>query len=169
MLYVCEICGETYISDEAAANCPYCGVKRNFQKPYREAKVKFNIELTEKDRGFVTKALDVEVSNAAFYTCAANSVKDFEGKYLFKNLAKVEHHHAKVWKKILKMENLPVGDDTCSVDYKEDLQESHDREDSAIKFYEQACKNADDSWIKTIFMAFVDVEQDHLKLSEERL
>ena len=52
---------------------------------------------------------------------------------------------------------------------KDNLEESHARETRAIEFYRQAAAESANERIKQLFTAFVEVETDHLKLSEERL
>ena len=168
-LWRCEICGDPYIGDGAPDNCPFCGAKKKHIKEFKDANVNFDVELNEKDKANAEHALEVEISNAAFYFCAAEKVSDIEGKKLFKALGKVEAEHASVWKKILKLDEIPKGSDTCSVDYKEDLEDSHARETRAIEFYKKAAEESKNEKVKEIFEAFVEVETDHLKLSEERL
>lgn len=168
-LWRCEICGDPYIGDEAPANCPFCGAKGKYIKEFKKAKVNFDVELTEKDNANVERALQVEISNSTFYFCASGKVKDIEGQKLFKALGKVEGEHADIWKKILKLKQIPSGKDTCSTEYKEDLKDSHARETRAIEFYSQAAAESKNERIKQIFKALVEVETDHLKLSEERL
>jgi len=168
-LWRCEICGDPYIGDEAPSNCPFCGAKRKYMKEFNEAKVNFDVNLNEKDKANAEYALKVEVSNTAFYFCAAKQVKELEGQKLFKALGKVEAEHASVWKKILKLDDVPKGDDTCSPEYKADLEDSHARETKAIEFYKKAAKESENEIVKKIFEAFVEVETDHLLLSEERL
>lgn len=168
-LWRCEICGDPYIGDEAPANCPFCGAKQKFIKEFNEADVNFDVELNEKDKANAEHALQVEVSNTAFYFCAAKKVKELEGQKLFKALGKVEAEHADVWKKILKLDSVQEGNDPCSEDYKEDLEDSHKRETRAIEFYKKAAEESENERVKQIFEAFVEVETDHLKLSEERL
>jgi len=168
-LFRCEICGDPYIGDEAPANCPFCGAKQKFIKEFKDAKVNFDVELNEKDKANVEHALKVEISNAAFYSCASGKVNELEGQKMFKALGKVEAEHASVWKKILKLDSIPPGDDKCSESYKEDLEDSHKRETRAIEFYKKAAEESENERVKQIFEAFVEVETDHLKLSEERL
>jgi len=168
-LFRCEICGDPYIGDEAPANCPFCGAKRRYMKEFADAKAEFTVKLSDKDRANAEQALAVEVSNAAFYFCAAEKVAELEGKKLFKALGKVEAEHASVWKKILKLDETPNADDQCSADYKTDLEDSHARETRAIKFYRRAAAESDNARVREIFEAFVEVETDHLQLSEERL
>ncbi|MBU0501891.1 MAG: ferritin [bacterium] len=168
-LWVCEICGDPYIGAAPPANCPFCGAYKKYIKEAKEVKVNFNVELNQKDRANAEHALQVEISNAAFYFCAAEKTDNAEGKLLFKALGKVEAEHASVWKKILKLGSIEKGDDPCHVSNKENLEDSHARETKAIGFYRQAAKEAQNARVKEIFEAFVEVETDHLGLSEERL
>jgi len=168
-LWRCEICGDPYVGDEAPANCPFCGAKKEYIKEAKEAEVNFDVSLNEKDKANAEKALEVEISNAAFYFCAAEKTDDPEGKLLFKALGKVEAEHASVWKKILKLDKAPDGDEECSASNKENLENSHAREKRAIEFYKKAAAESSDERVKEIFEAFVEVETDHLQLSEERL
>ncbi len=168
-LWRCEICGDPYIGEEPPANCPFCGTHRRYIKEAKDAKAEFDLKLNEKDRSNVLKALDVEISNAHFYFCAAESTENDEGKLLFRALGKVEKEHASIWKKILKIsEDIPKIE-KCSKTNKENLEESHKRETNAIKFYAEAAKESENKRIRIIFEALVEVETDHLRLSEERL
>lgn len=170
-LFRCKICGDPYIGTEAPKRCPFCGAYEKFiveAKDYRET---FDVELNEKDKANAEHALEVEISNAEFYFCASAKAKDDETKNLFKALAKVEAEHASIWKKILKLDKVDISkeSDECSTENKENLQESHDREDKAITFYAQAAAESENPRLRQIFGALVQVETDHLKLSEERL
>ncbi|MDZ7798681.1 MAG: hypothetical protein U5L76_03640 [Patescibacteria group bacterium] len=51
----------------------------------------------------------------------------------------------------------------------DNLKESHERETRAIEFYRQAAAEAENERVKEIFEAFIEVETDHLHLSEERI
>jgi rubrerythrin len=168
-LWRCEICGDPYIGESPPDNCPFCGAHKKYIKEAKESKVNFDVELKEKDKANVERALQVEVGNAAFYFCAAEKTDNPEGKLLFKALGKVEKEHASVWRKILKLDSIPKGDDQCHVSNKENLEDSHARETRAIEFYRKATQESENQRLKQIFEAFVEVETDHLKLSEERL
>lgn len=168
-LWRCEICGDPYIGGAPPANCPFCGVPEKYIKEAKQAKVNFDANLNEKDKANVEYALKTEISNAAFYFCAAQKTDNAEGKLLFKALGKVETEHASVWKKILKLKELTNGNDACHVSNKENLEDSHARETRAIEFYKKAAQESQNARVKEIFEAFVAVETDHLNLSEERL
>ena len=168
-LWRCEICGDPYIGDETPSNCPFCGARRKYIKEFKNAKVNFDVELNDKDKANAEYALQVEISNTAFYFCAAKKVQEIEGQKLFKALGKVEAEHASIWKKILKLDSMPDGNDSCSAEYKDDLEDSHTRETKAIEFYKKAAEESINKRVKEIFVALVEVETDHLLLSEERL
>ncbi|MBW2999279.1 ferritin [Candidatus Woesearchaeota archaeon] len=168
-LWRCEICGDPYIGETAPDDCPFCGANKKHIKEAKEADVNFDVELNEKDKANAERALEVEVSNAAFYFCAAKKTDDEEGKLLFKALGKVEAEHASIWRKILKLDTTPTGEEPCHTENKENLQESHDRETRAIDFYKKAAEESENERVKQIFEALVEVETDHLELSEERL
>ena len=168
-LWRCEICGDPYIGEEPPANCPFCGAHRKDIKETKEAEVNFDVELNNVDKGNAEHALEVEISNAAFYFCAKEKTDDEEGKLLFKALGKVEAEHASIWKKILKLDKIPEGNDSCHVSNKENLEESHTRETRAIEFYKKAAEEAENKRVKQIFEALVEIETDHLELSEQRL
>ncbi|MBU0629144.1 MAG: ferritin [Nanoarchaeota archaeon] len=168
-LWRCEICGDPYVGERPPTNCPFCGAKTLYIKEAKQAKVSFDVELNEKDKANAEHALQVEVSNAAFYFCAAKKTDEEEGKLLFKALGKVEAEHAAIWRKILKLDKVPEGHDPCHVSNKENLEDSHARETRAIEFYKQAAVESQSERLKQIFTALVEIETDHLHLSEERL
>lgn len=168
-LWRCLICGDPYIGENPPDNCPFCGAHKRFIKEAKEAEVIFVVELNDKDKANVEHALEVEISNAAFYFCAAEKTDDTEGKLLFKALGKVEAEHASIWKKILKLSSIPKGDEPCHASNKENLEDSHARETRAIEFYRKAAAESENERVKEIFEALVEVETDHLHLSEERL
>lgn len=169
-LWRCKVCGDPYVGIAPPNRCPFCGAYENFIVEAKDFKETFDVELNEKDKANAEKALEVEISNAQFYFCAANKTDDAEGKQLFKALGKVEAEHASIWKKILKRDSIEIpGFDKCSESNQDNLQESHQREERAIKFYREAAKESENPRLRQIFGALVQVETDHLKLSEERL
>ena len=160
------------IMDGKPSRCPFCGAYEKYIQDIKDYDDTgdWDVELNETDKKNAEYALSVEVSNTLFYKCSAKKVSELDGQKLFKILAKVESEHAAVWKKILKLKEVkwePA--ETCEADYKTDLEDSHARETRAIKFYGEAAAAAENSRVKQIFEAFVEVETDHLKLSEKRL
>ncbi len=168
-LYRCEICGDAYISFHPPPNCPFCGAHIEHIKEVKEAQVNFDMQPSGKDLANADHALQVEVSNSAFYMCADNQTNDPEGKILFKALGKIEAEHASIWKKNLKLGSIKPGTDACYEENVENLKESHARETRAIDYYRKAAAETDHPRIRQIFIAPVDIEADHLHLSETRL
>ncbi len=68
----CQICGETYLGKETPDRCPYCGAAgKNLVSPaeYLDYGV---IEISEESKKGCLHALELEISNQAFYQkCAA--------------------------------------------------------------------------------------------------
>jgi len=171
-VFVCKICGEAYIGEDPPSRCPFCGVLKEYfvESTEYDDTGAWDVELNDNDKTNAEKALEVEISNNIFYKCASGKTPELDGQKLFKVLAKVELEHASVWKKILKLDKLEIPKyDKCAPEYTPNLEESHRREDRAIKFYRQAATEAQNSRVKEIFQAFVKVETDHLHLSEARL
>ena len=168
-LYRCIICGDAYIGASPPANCPFCGAHMEYIMEAKDAVVNFDVPLSAKDRANAEHALKVEISNATFYSCAAGKTDDPEGKVLFKALGKIEAEHASIWEKILKLASLPPGNETCHTENVGNLKESHARETRAIEFYRKSAAEADHPRIRQLFEALVEIETDHLFLSEERL
>ncbi len=171
-IFVCEICGEAYIGEEIPSRCPFCGAHAKYfveAKDYDDTGA-WDVELNETDKANAEKALEVEVSNTIFYKCSSKKTPELEGQKMFKILAKVEGEHASVWKKILKLDKVDFPKyDKCASEYTPNLEESHSRETRAIKFYKEAAEKSVNPRVKKIFEAFVEVETDHLHLSEQRL
>jgi len=168
-LWRCMICGDPYIGDEPPANCPFCGAHRKYITEANKAVVSFDADLSDKEKANAQTSIRKEASNAAFYFCAANKTDDAEGKLLFKALAKVEAEHATIWKKILKLDKAPGASDGCDTENVKNLQESHDRETTTIAFYKKALSETTNPRMKQILSALIEIETDHLELSEERL
>jgi rubrerythrin len=169
-VFRCKICGEAYIGEAKPTRCPFCGSYENFIVILEEYNSTYDIKLSKKDNDFVKKALDFEMSNAAFYTCAKEKTPEDQGKAMFKILSKVEAEHASIWRKILKLDKIDIPkSDACAGKFNSNLQESHDRETHAIEFYRQAAAGCEHKRLKEIFGALVQVESDHLHLSEVRL
>ena len=168
-LWRCVICGDSYVGVNPPTNCPFCGAHQELIQEAKEAVVTFEVPLTEKDRASAEHAIQVEVSNATFYACAAEKTDDAECKLLFKALGKIEAEHAAIWRKVLRLPKVPAGNETCHMENVKNLSESHERETRAIDFYKKAAAESDHDRLKQIFKALVEIETDHLYLSEVRM
>ena len=169
-VYRCKICGEGYIGDEIPSHCPFCGA-------HRERIVLANqwswpkVELTDISKKNLQEALKLEISNSEFYFCAAKKTDNEADQTMFKRLAKVEKEHADSITKLLNIEspNISRTKDMCNPVNAGNLKESHEREENAIKHYSAFLSQATEERIKEFFSAIIEIEKDHLSLTEGRI
>ncbi|WP_432821950.1 ferritin family protein [Trichloromonas sp.] len=167
-VYRCRICGDPYLGAERPSHCPFCGAHARHIVPaadYRPVPVG---DLSKKSRENLERALELEVGNSTFYRGAAQVADNEEGQALFSALAKVEAEHASVLCKILgvpKPEEL-FEPGECSPSHKENLAESHKREGRAVQLYTRFLDEATEERVKLVLGAFIEIESDHLGLSE---
>lgn len=171
-LWRCQICGDPYLGEEKPRNCPFCGAHERSLVLQRDYEDRIGVigKLTDVSRKNLEAALKLEINNTQFYTCASKKSKEDEAKNLFKALSKIESEHASLISKALGIKKPPIEEaDICGSDYKENLRESHKREERAIKNYGRFLSEATEPRAQEIFSALVIIESDHLSLSEERL
>jgi rubrerythrin len=169
----CIICGDGYIGEDKPKQCPFCGAKylilAKDWKPLEGLDMPIS-NFTEKSMENVKESLQLEISNSSFYACVSKSCNNVEGKAMFKALSKVEAEHAAIWKKVLQLSSVEIPESKdCPGDYQDQLQGSHDRETNAIEHYTKFGDEATEPRLKLLFRAIVEVETDHLGLSEERM
>ena len=87
---------------------------------------------------------------------------------MFKRLAKIEAEHASTIAKALgvKSPDISRAKTTCNLTDIDNLKESHEREATAIKRYGQFLSEATEPRIIEIFRSLIEIEKDHLSLSE---
>ena len=163
-VFVCRICGEVYIGEEAPSSCPFCGVEKKFLVLSHLWRDENNVELTEISRKNLEESLKLEISNTKFYNCIEDTSSNKEISKMFKGLRKVENEHASVFRKLLKINQDPELEEDCVDDVMVSLEDSSKREDRAVKLYEKAAGEAAEPRVKEVFLAIAKVEQDHLAL-----
>ena len=169
-VYRCKICGEGYIGDETPSHCPFCGAhKDRIVLASQWSWPKF--ELTDISRKNLEEALKLEISNSEFYFCAAKKADNEADQTMFKRLAKIEREHADTISKLLNAEGSDISKekDSCNPDNTDNLRESHEREENAIKHYSAFLSQATEERIKEFFSAIIEIEKDHLSLTEGRI
>ncbi len=103
-LFRCRICGDPYLGSEAPSFCPFCGAPQNYMVPADEYVDRNTVlNMSERSRANLEKALNLEVRNAAFYMCASACAPDLYSQAMFKALWKTESEHASVICKLLKV------------------------------------------------------------------
>ncbi len=167
-LYRCRICGDTYLGAEKPTNCPFCGAHQKLLVTAADYEPTVAGDLSRKTRENLQRVLELQVDNSSFLRGASKVADSEEGRALFSALAKVEAEHASVICRVLgvvKPEELyDIGE--CSPSHKENLAESHRREERAINLYRRLAEEEKDERVLQVLEAFVEVENDHLALSK---
>ncbi|MDD5528056.1 MAG: ferritin family protein [Patescibacteria group bacterium] len=167
-IFVCSICGEVYLGRAMPASCPFCGVTARYLKFAHDWEdVNAGVILSEKSRKNLEEAMQLELSNTAFYFCAADKLTNKEASKMFKGLAKVEREHASIFRKLLKMESASEFKEECPADPADCIEQSYQREVRAVAFYARALTEATEARIREVFEAIMNVEKDHIALDEE--
>lgn len=166
----CEICGETYLGYSKPENCPYCGAHQEYLKRLENFERVMPEEVSDESRENVLKAIDLEIDNAKFYACAARKTEDGLEAAVFKRLGKVEAEHAELLAEIIDVpeEEIPSYEE-CAEEAVENYREAHEREERAIKAYSNFASAAEEPGMEEIFEAIVEIEKDHLALSERKI
>ncbi|MBI4831562.1 MAG: ferritin [Candidatus Lindowbacteria bacterium] len=167
-VYICRICGDPYVGNTKPSNCPFCGAPAKYiilAENWVESGVP---ELTEVSRKHLEASLKLEIDNVQFYRCAANLAKEPMSHAMFKALSRIEAEHAAKVCKLLKRPMLDIEDkpNACvGATNEEHLKEALHRELSAVRFYTSAASSATEAPVKEFFEALVEVENDHISLS----
>lgn len=174
-IYRCIICGDPYLGKEKPTNCSSCGVPAEYLAPARDWKEKEVQNLSSVSRKNLERALEAELKNNTFYTACSRKSKNSELKAMFWALSKIAAEHAKIVNKILKkaapryVEDTkagPTDNQKPSATDKENIGEIREREESGVKFYNQAAGEAKEERVKEIFEALSKVKSEYIKLSE---
>lgn len=174
-VFRCRICGDPYVGFEKPTNCPFCGAYSNYIVDAGNwVDENSEVEFNETSKRNLEKALEVEMSNASFYYCAAEHAQDKVCQSMFKALAKIEAEHASTISKILSIPKPDISkvNVSCKRNDLENIEESSRREERALEFYGKAAEEAEDERIGEVFSALVEIEKDHLnldKIQKERL
>ncbi|MFW6237676.1 MAG: ferritin family protein [Halanaerobiales bacterium] len=161
----CQICGETYLGQEAPDSCPYCGSEGKNLVKAAEYVEYGEIEMTEQSRQDCLKALDLENNNTAFYKKCAQEAENQISKAIFKRLAKHEGEHAELIADMMGVEEGELPDvDIPAKDY-DRFEEARDHEQMAVNFYLDVANRAPEKRVEQVFRAIADVETEHKMLA----
>ncbi|MBL7132002.1 MAG: ferritin [Candidatus Omnitrophica bacterium] len=167
-VYRCCVCGEVYIGEEKPKSCPFCGAHERYFVLAKEWKLLHSETLSDITKENFKKALDLEINNTNFYKAVSQKSKDVYVSSMFKGLSKVEREHASVICKHLRIEkpDSTVGLDKAVDSDQANIEEANRRERSAVKFYGEAMKQAPEKEIKDFFNALMQIESDHIVLTD---
>lgn len=167
-VFKCRICVDPYVGNTKPSNCPFCGAPAKFiilAENWVEPEVP---ELSDASRNLLEESLKMEIDNVRFYRCAMKSAKEPLPLEMFRALARIETGHVSTARKLLGQpdEDIADGPDICSATSSEEhLQEALRREHEGVAFYTSAAESAQEELVKEFFAALVEVEADHISLS----
>lgn len=169
-VYRCQICGEVYIGKEKPKSCPFCGAHQEYFVLVKEWKWLHTEILSDITKENLKKALDLEIDNTNFYKAVSEKSKDVYVSSMFKGLSKVEREHASTICKHLNIQKTDsiIGNDKAVSSDLENIKEANRREKNAVKFYDNASYQAPEKEIKEFFKGLMQIESDHIILTEQK-
>ena len=166
-VYRCVICGDPYIGSEKPSHCPFCGAHQKYLIEAKDWQDRNNVVLSDISRSNLEGALRLEVNNSDFYKKAFAVAKDPYFQALFKALSKIEAEHASVIVKLLKVTPPQPDHVLPALETEKDfLALAHSKEQNAVAFYQKSADEATEERVKEVFTALVEIEADHIKLSQ---
>lgn len=161
----CQLCGETYLGAEVPDRCPFCGAL-GAQLIHAALWIDYGkVDMSPESYRSCEQAVQLELSNAAFYKCCADQAENQVSASIFKRLHKQEAEHAELLCKMMGIEEPPLPLETCSDLDEENFRESHRREKRAMNFYLRVVKEAPEARLKDVFRALAEIENEHLQTS----
>jgi rubrerythrin len=165
-VFRCRICGVPYIGSEKPTHCPFCGARQRHLVVAADYHPPAVAGLSKKSREGLSRVLELEVDNSAFYRGAAKVADTEEGQALFAALSRIEAEHAAIVCRLLGVdapeELLETG--ACSPSHKENLTEAHKREERGGNLYRRLLGEAEEERAQEVLAAFVEIANDHLAL-----
>ena len=167
-LFRCRICGDPYIGAEAPSRCPFCGAQTRFMIEARNWNpAEFDVQLSDLSRSNLLAALEIELGNSGFYSCAAKSAGEAGDTFMeakFKALRKIEAEHASAICKFLKQSVTDPVAVKCGLDSAANSREGFERETRAVAAYAKFSEEAVEPRLQEFFQALVEIETDHLAI-----
>ncbi len=169
-VFRCRICGGSYVGTRRPSHCPFCGAHEKFIVLASEWSPPGSMELSDETRVSLERALEMEVSKAAFYACAAEEAGQVLGRALFDSLSLTHGRHAVMVRELLGLAKpSTVAQGTCQETVEENLKEACDRQEGAVAFYQDSREKAAEPRVKEVCQALLEIEGDHLTLVQRFL
>jgi rubrerythrin len=169
-VFCCRICGSSYVGTRRPSHCPFCGAHEKFMVSASEWSSPGSPELSEETRKVLERALEMEVSKAAFYACAAEEAGQEKGQALFASLSLTHGKHGAIIRDLLGLAKpKSSGQGTCHETVEENLKEASGRQEDAVAFYQDAREGAAEPRVKEVCQALLEIEGDHLTLVQRFL
>jgi rubrerythrin/rubredoxin len=164
--YRCRLCGETYLGEGAPDRCPYCGAAGKYLVPAAEWADLAGAQAGDPETADLCRgALDLEVSNSAFYQKSRRAAELAVNGAIFNRLAKQELEHAEVFARLLGLSAPTLPEEVSPEADADKFTEAHRRENRALRYYEDAAARAKGENVREVFRAVSEIELEHLRIS----
>ncbi len=164
--YRCRLCGETYLGEGVPDRCPYCGAAGKLVVPAAEWNDLAAVPATDPETADLCRgALDLEVSNAAFYLSGRKRAELAVNGAIFNRLSKQELEHAEVFARLLRLPAPSLKEEEAPEADEAKFADAHHRESRALKYYQDAASRAKAENVREIFRVLSEIELEHLRLS----
>jgi len=168
-MYRCRICGETYLGTHVPSRCPFCGAHEEYMGGADSFAASENdVQLTERERGDLEAAVELERSNTRYYIAVAQLDGDEALSSAYKRLSRIEAEHCSLFCKLLrqaKPDDLGTPADPPA-DWCSAIAESRRREQAAAAFYAEAAGRATNARVIEVFTAVTAIESDHIDFDD---
>ncbi|KOA21372.1 rubrerythrin [Clostridium homopropionicum DSM 5847] len=154
-------------SKEEILYCPFCGAGKKYLIEEESIEIR-NILLDEYTKKVLENAMKLETFNGDFYSEAAQMAKDERTSKIFRDLSKIEYMHARVHKSLGGFKESPK---LIKVDYSKYNNDellfklAKQKEEHAVAFYNKYYSNVCSDYIREIFEALIEVEEEHIELT----
>lgn len=169
-LYVCKICGEPYLGENAPHDCPFCGAPKQYIDSFENFTEIWNTELNNQEKQELEETLELEINATAYYLNVAEQSKKYsKTNRLFKQLSRVENEHAEIAAKFLNIKLPEIKGEKTKGTIRKDLMRTKELETKAIEKYQNFLKNSQSPNLKNLYIALIHAEKGHKDISEKEL
>ena len=164
-LFICKVCGEPYLGEEAPSDCPFCGAPGVFVVLFSDYKQLWKTAISETEKADMNAALADEVNATYFYDKVAKTQERYS-KYnrLFKRLTTVEQEHIDILVKFLQITTPVLKGEESKGSIEKDLVRTAELEEGATKDYVKFAARATNENVRMLFKALEHAERGHYDL-----
>lgn len=166
----CQICGGTYLGEEAPSKCAFCGADKRYIKLSSEYSPDINdVAVTDAEKADLIEAANLELTVSTFYNDLGEVGNRFElTPAAFRALARTEVEHLGVFSHLAGVDAPTTVQNRLKVQdtWEDNVALSTDHEKKVTKFYAEAAARATTPRVKEVFTAISEVERDHLDVDD---
>lgn len=156
-------------SPEVIKYCPFCGAKQIYLSDQNKMYSVNNENLDENILKIIDHAVKLEIFNGDYYKKAALISQNEQIKLMFNAISNIEYMHSRIHQKLGGFTKTPILVNMNYDKLKSDeqlLEMACKREKHAVNFYKIHISQLKDPVLINVFMALLDVEKDHIELTD---